>query len=72
VCKNNLQYEVVRSFLEWSCQISRIATASSLFIYARTWRMAVVEYARVSVDSMIKMDMKNVDEHVFFHNIPAF
>ena len=34
--------------------------------------MAVVEYARSPVDSMIKIYMKSVYDHVFFLNVPAF
>ena len=64
VCKDHLDYQVVRSFLEWSCQNSRMGSASSLFIYARTWRMAVIQYTRSPVDSTIKMDMKNVGHYV--------
>jgi hypothetical protein len=66
VCKNHLHYEVVRSFLEWSCEISGFTASVSLFTYARAWRMAVLQYTRSPVDSTIKMDMKNVREHVFY------
>lgn len=42
VCKNHLHYEVVRSFLEWSCQKSNFTKSSSLFTYAEGWRMGVI------------------------------
>ena len=58
VCKNHLPHEVVRSFLEWSCQIRRFITSKSLFAYAKDWKVAVLEYTRSSVDSTIKMDLK--------------
>jgi hypothetical protein len=41
VYRNHLHYEVVRSFLEWSCQISGFTTSISLFTYAKAWRMGV-------------------------------
>src|ERR1700728_3005248 len=53
VCKNHLYYEVVRSFLEWSCQISRLKSSASLFTYAKAWRMAVIQYTRSPVDPAI-------------------
>ncbi len=43
VCGNHLHYEVVRSFLEWSCQISGFTTSASLFTYAKNWRVAVLK-----------------------------
>ena len=42
VSRNDLGYEVVDFFLEWSCQKSKFKKASSLFTYAKAWRMAVV------------------------------
>jgi hypothetical protein len=48
VYKNHLHHEVVRSFLEWSCQISRMASSASLFTYAKVWRMDVVLYCRAT------------------------
>jgi hypothetical protein len=63
VCKNHLHYEVVRSFLEWSCQISKFTSSASLFTYAKAWRMGVIQYTRSPVDPAVKMDMKNVRDH---------
>jgi hypothetical protein len=69
VCRNKLHYEVVRSFLEWSCQNSKFKKASSLFTYGKTWRMAMVEPTRAPVDPAIKMDMQNMRTlvHLVFH-----
>jgi hypothetical protein len=64
VCRKNLDYDVVESFLEWSCQQSKFKKASSLFTYAKAWRMAVVEHTRFPVDPGIKMHMKNVHSPV--------
>lgn len=64
VCTNYLYFEVVRAFLEWICQESKLTTASSLFTYAKAWRMGVIKYTRSPVDPSIKMDMKNVRSHV--------
>jgi hypothetical protein len=66
VCKNHLHYEVVRSFLEWSCEISGFTTAALLFTYAKDWKMAILEYTRPPVNSTIKMDMTNAHEHVLY------
>ena len=60
VCKNHLHYEVVRSFLEWLCQTSRLTSSASLFTYAKAWRMGVIQYTRSPVDPAIKMDTKKV------------
>lgn len=51
VNKNHLHHEVVRSFLEWSCQISRMASSASLFTYAKVWRMGVVLYCHTTSSS---------------------
>jgi hypothetical protein len=50
--------------LEWSCQTSKFKKASSLFTHAKAWRMAIIQYTRAPVDPAVKMDMKNVRNHV--------
>jgi hypothetical protein len=64
IYKNHLHYEVVRLFLEWSCQISRFTTSASLFTYAKASRMGVIQYTRSPVDPAIKVNVKNVREHI--------
>jgi hypothetical protein len=63
VCRKHVDYQVVRSFLEWSCQTSKFKKASSLFTHAKAWRMGVIQYTRAPVDPAVKMDMKNVRNH---------
>ena len=41
ICRNDLGYEVVKSFWEWSCQKLKFKKALSLFTYAKAWRIAV-------------------------------
>jgi hypothetical protein len=72
VCKNHLNCEVVRTFLEWSGDTSRWTKASSLFTYAKAWRMGVIQYTRFPVDPAIKMDMKNVREQVLILSLSSY
>jgi hypothetical protein len=46
-----------------------IQKASSLFTHAKAWRMGIIQYTRAPVDPAVKMDMKNVRNHVpvFLH-----
>jgi hypothetical protein len=59
-CKSHMHYEVARSFLEFSCEEGKFGSASSLFTFAKTWRMGVHLHTRHPVDQTVKMDMKNV------------
>jgi hypothetical protein len=59
VCRNHLHHEIIRSFLEWSSQISRF-TPSTLHL-----RKSLEDGSlsiQSMVDSTIKIDMKNVRE----------
>lgn len=74
ICRKHVDYQVVRSFLEWSCQTSKFKKASSLFTHAKAWRMGVIQYTRAPLDPAVKMDMKNVRHHVpiFLRRILSF
>lgn len=72
VCKQHLHYVAVEAFLEWSCQVSNSTETSPLFTYVEAWRMAVTQHTRSPVDPVIKMDMKNVGEHVLILYRSAF
>ena len=56
VCRNHLHYEIIRSFLEWSSQISRFTTST---LHLRKSLEDGSRSIQSMVDSMIKIDMKN-------------
>ena len=60
VCRNHVDYQVMRAFLEWSYQTLNFKKASSFFTHAKAWRMGVVWYTRAPVDPTVKMDLKNI------------
>jgi hypothetical protein len=60
VYKTHMNYEVVRSFLDFSYEESNFSSAMSLFTYAKAWRIGVYLYTRYPVDQTVKIDIKNI------------
>ncbi|HEY5744894.1 MAG TPA: hypothetical protein VIU12_02350 [Chryseolinea sp.] len=66
-----MNYNLLRTFLEWHCEKGTVKKASTVFQLAKYLRMAIYDFTGSKVDEGIKADSRVVSVQIFVPIITA-